>query len=111
MVESQAQPQTFLMSLFRRVKTFESDFPSPGDLQGLGIQTFEVSFDTNEYGTLKFDPCFFQPHPDKLLEKYLIHPKVDQEHYENHLKIPHIRTIQDFINDSNGISPQSCSST
>ncbi|KGO77567.1 hypothetical protein PITC_008400 [Penicillium italicum] len=100
MPELQAQPHAFLRSLFQQVKDLEPDFPSPGDLDGLGIQAFEVSFDPNEYGTIKFDPSFFQPHPDKLLEKYPIHPKVDQEYYEYHLKIRQVRTIQDIINDA-----------
>ena len=96
MAQLQAQSHAFLESLFQQVKDFEPDFPSPGDLQGLGYQTFEVPFDPNENGALKFDPCFFRPHPEKLLEKYPIPPRVQKE-YEIHLEIPHIRTIQNFI--------------
>jgi hypothetical protein len=83
MAESQAQPHVFLRSLVQRVEDLEPDFPSPGDLQGLGIQTFEMSLNPDE--TLKCDPCYFRPHPDKLLEKYPIHPKVEQAHLKNHL--------------------------
>ncbi|CAI7600644.1 unnamed protein product, partial [Penicillium palitans] len=96
MAESQAEPHDFLRSLYQQVKDFESDFPSGGDLQGLRIQTFEVPFDPNENGALKFDPCFFQPHPENLLKKYPIPPRVQKE-YEVHLEIPYIPTIQDFI--------------
>lgn len=96
MAESQAQPHVFLRSLSQQVRYLEPDFPSRGYLHKLGIQTFEVPFDPNANGALKFDPCFFQPHPDKLLEKYPIPPKVQKE-YEVHLQIHHIRTIQDFI--------------
>lgn len=103
MAESQGQPHAFLRSLYQQVKNFEPDFPSHGDLQGLGIQTFEVPFDPNENGALKYDPCFFQPHPEKLLEKYPIPPRMQKE-YEVHLKIPHIRTIQDFIEKGLGLT-------
>jgi hypothetical protein len=100
MAGSQAQP-TSLRSLFQKVKDFEPDFPSRGDLEKLEIQTFEVPFDPNETGALKFDPCFFQPHPEKLLEKYPIPPRVQKE-YKNNLNIPYIRTIQDFIEKGMG---------
>ncbi|CAI7653377.1 unnamed protein product [Penicillium viridicatum] len=103
MAESQAQPHAFLRSLSQQVKDFEPDFPSRGDLEGLGIQTFEVPFDPNENGALKFDPCFFKPHPEKLLQKYPIPPRV-QKQYEVHLNIAHIRTIQDFIEKGLGVT-------
>lgn len=98
MTES-SRPHSFLRSLFQRLKDLEPDFPSPEDLQGLGIQTFEVPFDPDEE-TLKFNPCFFRPHPDKLLEKYPIHPEVDQDYRESYLKIQRARTIQEYIDDS-----------
>ncbi|KAJ5976889.1 hypothetical protein N7501_000231 [Penicillium viridicatum] len=84
MAESQAQPHAFLRSLSQQVKDFEPDFPSRGDLEGLGIQTFEVPFDPNESGALKFDPV--------------------QKQYEVHLNIRHIRTIQDFIEKGLGVT-------
>ncbi|OQE14761.1 hypothetical protein PENFLA_c035G10519 [Penicillium flavigenum] len=99
MTESQSRPHAFLRSLFQRLKDLEPDFPSPEDLQGLGIQTFEVPFDPDEE-TLKFNPCFFRPHPDKLLEKYPIHPEVEQDYREDYMKIPHARAIQEYIQDS-----------
>lgn len=99
MAGSQARPHAFLRSLSQQVNDFEPDFLSRGDLQRLGIQTFEVPFDPNENGALKFDPCFFKPHPEKLLEKYPIPPWVQNE-YEDHLTIPHIRTIQDYIDEN-----------
>jgi hypothetical protein len=99
MTESRSQPHAFLKSLFQRLEDLEPDFPSPEDLQGLGIQTFEVPFDPDEE-TLKFDPCFFRPHPDKLLEKYPIHPEVEQDYRESYLKITRARTIQEYMEDS-----------
>jgi hypothetical protein len=99
MTESRSQPHAFLKSLFQRLEDLEPDFPSPEDLQGLGIQTFEVPFDPDEE-TLKFDPCFFRPHPDKLLERYPIHPEVEQDYRESYLKITRARTIQEYMEDS-----------
>ncbi|KAJ6190836.1 hypothetical protein N7519_000857, partial [Penicillium mononematosum] len=93
------QPHAFLSSLFQRLEDLEPDFPSPEDLQGLGIQTFEVPFDPDEE-TLKFNPCFFRPHPDKLLEKYPIRPDVEEDYPETVMKIPPARTIQEYIADS-----------
>ncbi|KAJ5365422.1 hypothetical protein N7517_008308 [Penicillium concentricum] len=96
-MNSQAKPHAFIRSLAQQVADLEPDFPSPEDFQELGIQTFEVSLNPDKT-ELKFDPCFFQPHPENVVEKYPLHPEVDQEYRHNHLMIPHIRTIQDFIN-------------
>ncbi|CAG7955238.1 unnamed protein product [Penicillium salamii] len=63
----------FLESLRRKLYDFEPLFVSPDDLQRLDIQASQVSLTSaNE---LKFNPCFFRPHPDRLFEKY---PPVDE---------------------------------
>ncbi|KAJ5556389.1 hypothetical protein N7494_000304, partial [Penicillium frequentans] len=43
-------------------------FFSPGDLQGLGIQVLYP--DVLDDGALQFDPCFFRPYPERVLQKY-----------------------------------------
>lgn len=72
---SQAQPHSFLRSLFQQVNDLEADFPSLETLQALGIQAFQVSLDTEKHGTLKLKPCFFEPQPGKgLLQMYPLRP-------------------------------------
>jgi len=42
------------------------------DLQMFGIQASQI--DMTEDGRLQFDPCFFQPYPETVLEKYPLDP-------------------------------------
>ena len=63
---------TPLKRLHQRVRNHQSVFLSPGDLQKLGIQAFQV--DITDDGILQFDPCFFQPYPEKVLQKYPLDP-------------------------------------
>jgi hypothetical protein len=57
-----------LKHLYQRIKDYESFFLSPSDLQGLGIQAFQVGI--TDDGVLQFHPCFFRPHPERVLQKY-----------------------------------------
>jgi hypothetical protein len=66
--EQHPEPHEYLRSLYQRVKDFEPDFPSPDDLQMLGIQAFQVA--TANDGTIKFNPCFFLPHSERLFQRY-----------------------------------------
>ncbi|KAJ5960882.1 uncharacterized protein N7479_008032 [Penicillium vulpinum] len=93
----QAQRHAFLRSLFQQVRDFEPDFPSPDEIQRLGIQVSEVSpADTND-GTLQFEPCYFKPHPEKLLEICLIHPDLEPD--EQPHTISSVRSVQDLMNE------------
>ncbi|KAJ9487299.1 hypothetical protein VN97_g6032 [Penicillium thymicola] len=67
-IETHSAPHEFLYALYNRVHGFEPNLPSPSDLQMLGIQAFQVATTNDE--TIQFDPCFFLPHPERLLQKY-----------------------------------------
>ncbi|KAJ5942386.1 hypothetical protein N7516_002554 [Penicillium verrucosum] len=54
--------------LYKLLKSCESWFLSPGDLQGLGIYSQQVGMTGD--GSVQFDPCFFRPYPEKVLQKY-----------------------------------------
>lgn len=45
-------------------------FLSPSDLQGFGIRAYQVGI--TDDGVLQFHPCFFLPHPGRVLQKYPI---------------------------------------
>lgn len=57
-----------LKLLYRRVKDHESFFLSPSNLQDLGIQASQV--DITDDGDLQFQPCFFRPYPERVLQLY-----------------------------------------
>ncbi|CAG8058855.1 unnamed protein product [Penicillium salamii] len=57
-----------LKLLYRRLKDHESFFLSPSSLQDLGIQASQL--DITDDGTLKFQPCFFRPYPERVLQLY-----------------------------------------
>ena len=58
--------------LQQQSRSCESVFFSLDDLQMFGIQASQT--DMIEDDRLQFEPCFFQPHPESVLEKYLIDP-------------------------------------
>ncbi|CAI7599483.1 unnamed protein product [Penicillium glandicola] len=98
----QAQ-HAFLRSLFQQVRDLEPDFPSSDEIRRLGIRACEVSpADTND-GTLEFEPCYFKPHPDKLLEIYPFHPDVEPDEYP--VPISPVRSVQDLMNEWPTIYP------
>ncbi|KAF4772131.1 hypothetical protein N7455_008987 [Penicillium solitum] len=67
-IETHPAPHEFLTALYYQVHGFEPDFPSPSDLQMLGIQAFQVATANDE--TIQSDPCFVLPHLERLLQKY-----------------------------------------
>lgn len=67
-----AEAKASLKRLQQQVRSCESVFLSPDDLQMFGIQASQI--DMTEDGRLQFDPCFFQPHPERVLEKYPLDP-------------------------------------
>lgn len=56
--------------LYQNFGSSQPWFFSADDLQGLGIRTLQV--DVTSDGTLKFDPCFFRPYPERVLQKYAL---------------------------------------
>lgn len=70
--QAKAQRDQRLKQLYDQVDNYESVFLSPKDLQACGIQASKV--DITDDGTLLFNPCFFQPHPERVLEKYPLDP-------------------------------------
>lgn len=71
------EPHGFLKSLYWQLKAFEPNHPSHDDLQKLGIQVSQVATVKDE--TILFDPCFFLPHTDTLLQKYPVETDPDSE--------------------------------
>lgn len=57
-----------LTLLYRRLKDHESFILSPSNLQDLGIQASQV--DVTDDGILQFQPCFFRPYPERVLQLY-----------------------------------------
>ncbi|KAJ6100795.1 hypothetical protein N7499_000425, partial [Penicillium canescens] len=57
-----------LHSLYLRVKEYKHVFLSLDDLKALGIQASQV--ETSQDGDIHFNPCFFQPYPERVLQKY-----------------------------------------
>lgn len=66
--QTQTRRREAVKQLYQRVRSCESWFLSPGDLQGLGIQALQVGI--TDDGSLQFDPCFFRPYPERVLRKY-----------------------------------------
>jgi hypothetical protein len=83
------QPHGFLKRLYQRVKAFEPNHPSH-DLRQLGIQVSQVAT-VNE--TILFDPCYFHPHPERLLQKY---PVDDDPYYKMNGKPPRMNAVPTF---------------
>ncbi|CAG8424108.1 unnamed protein product [Penicillium salamii] len=94
-----SEPHSFLRNLVQQSFTFKSRLLSVEDLHSLQIRVRQVDLCPQDGVTLQFEPCFFRPPPDKLLEKYPIHPDVDEVIYEVPYLEP-IRTLQDFIDDA-----------
>lgn len=59
-----------LKNLHQQVNDCESFFLSPSNLQGFGIRAYQVGI--TDDGVLQFHPCFFLPHPERVLQKYPI---------------------------------------
>lgn len=57
-----------LRSIYIRVKECKAFFLSLKDLKELEIQASQV--ETSEDRGILFDPCFFEPHPERVLQKY-----------------------------------------
>lgn len=59
-----------LWAIWRQVEKCQSVFLSPSDLQAFGIQASQV--DITDDGVPHFEPRFFEPHPEGVLQKYPI---------------------------------------
>ncbi|KAJ5630623.1 uncharacterized protein N7484_010723, partial [Penicillium longicatenatum] len=66
--QSQARRRKAVKHLYRKFGLSQPWYYSSGDLQSLGIQALQI--DVTGDGTLKFDPCFFRPYPEKALQVY-----------------------------------------
>ncbi|KAJ5953352.1 hypothetical protein N7454_000248 [Penicillium verhagenii] len=69
---SQIRRYEAVKHLYEKFKPTMPWFFSTGDLQDLGIQTLQI--DVTRDGSLQFDPCFFLPHHESVLQKYPIDP-------------------------------------
>lgn len=66
------------------LEQYPSSFLSPSDLLPFGIQASQVGL--TDDGRLRFEPCFFEPYPDAVLQKYPMHPEVDDDGEDAHQK-------------------------
>lgn len=64
-VISNVKPHGALMQLYDQISNHESWLLSPDLLQSLGIHATQVTLTSD--GNLAFEPCFFRPHPEKLI--------------------------------------------
>lgn len=97
MAKTQAQPHAFLRSLVQQARDLEPDFPSPDDLQRLGIKAFQVSLAPENDKGLQFEPCFFRPHPNKLFQTYPLHVLALENDPQD---IQYTKTLKDYIEDA-----------
>jgi hypothetical protein len=67
-IQSQIRRCEAVKHLYQQFGISKPWFFSPDDLQGLGIQTLQI--DVTGDGSLQFDPCFFRPYPERVLQKY-----------------------------------------
>ncbi|KGO74966.1 hypothetical protein PITC_032040 [Penicillium italicum] len=89
------EPHGFLKRLSRQLKAFEFNHPSHDDLQRLGIQVSQVAAVDDEI--MLFDPCFFRPHPDRLLQKYPINLNPEENEKPPRLRL--VPTFEEILED------------
>ncbi|KGO40624.1 hypothetical protein PEXP_071280 [Penicillium expansum] len=89
------EPHSFLKRLSRQLKAFESNHPSYDDLQRFGIQVSQVATVNDE--KILFDPCFFHPHPDRLLQKYPV--SLSPEENEKPPRMRLVPTLDEILED------------
>jgi hypothetical protein len=56
-----------LNSFYLKLKDCQSIFFTVEDLRLLGVKASQVGISNEQ---LQFDPCFFRPHPERVLHKY-----------------------------------------
>lgn len=85
-----------LKRLHQQLRSCNSVFLSPDDLQKFGIQASQI--DMTEDGGLQFDPCFFQPHPERVLEKYPLDPlNMEKDMEPLNLRADYDAILEEFI--------------
>lgn len=89
------EPHALLKRLSQQLKALEPDHPSNDDLQRLGIQVSQVVTVNDEI--ILFNPCFFRPHPDRLLQKYPVNP--DPEENEKPPRLRLVPTFDEILED------------
>ncbi|KAJ5849109.1 hypothetical protein N7534_007798 [Penicillium rubens] len=94
------EPHDFLKSLFRQLRVFESDHPSFDDLQKLGIKVSQVATVGDEL--IQFDPCFFLPHPDRLLKKYPVEADPDTPRPTTPPRLNAVPTFDQLVEELQG---------
>ncbi|KAJ5426364.1 hypothetical protein N7465_001434 [Penicillium sp. CMV-2018d] len=89
------EPHDLLKRLSWQLKAFELNHPSNDDLQRLGIQVSQVATVNDEI--ILFNPCFFRPHPDRLLQKYPVNS--DPEENEKPPRLRLVPTFDEILED------------
>lgn len=72
--QTSSSRRSALKEIYRQVKDWKAVFLSPSNLRSLGIQARQVGITAD--GTLQFQPCFFRPYRERVLELYPLHPSV-----------------------------------
>lgn len=95
--EIRAQLYTKWLAAAKSLEQYSSSFLSPSDLLPFGIQASQVGL--TDDGRLRFEPCFFEPYPDAVLQKYPIHPQVDDSGEDAHQRhaLHDIPTLADAL--------------
>lgn len=90
-----------IRDLVRRIETCEIIFLSPSDLQeAFGIEARQVG--SAENGFPLFEPRFFEPHPERVLQKYPI--DVVANHYDVR-QLDCVPTLSDALDTVRKTSP------
>ncbi|KAJ6186356.1 hypothetical protein N7519_007657 [Penicillium mononematosum] len=83
-----------LNSLYLKLKDYQSIFLTVEDLKLLGVEASRVGIFNEQ---LQFDPCFFRPHPERVLHKYPL-GRNDIERLDSP------PTLYDFLNEAKKFS-------
>ncbi|KAJ5730896.1 uncharacterized protein N7483_005404 [Penicillium malachiteum] len=94
-----------LASLYQKVSDLETNIPTADDIQNLGseikIRVTKVKIAEGSNGILQFNPRFFLPHPENVLEEYPIDVKATKSHGHRNIDI-----IQSKLKDRAACCPR-----
>lgn len=90
--EERRMNRDIIWEIFRKIEDCQSIFLSPSDLQAFGVEASQVGISND---TLQFEPCFFNPHPVGIFQKYPI--DMNFESY-NPGRLEYVPTLQDALN-------------
>lgn len=103
-MDSKAKQRTkeFLSAIWWQVEDCQSIFLSPSDLQAFGVEACQV--DITDDGVPQFEPCFFEPYPAGVLQKYPIDAAGNDYDIRRLKCIPTLQDALDTVRESLPIS-------